>query len=350
MSPIDRPELVVQEGVQPGVDVAGPGAHHQALQRGQPHRGLDRDAAAYRRRRAAVAQVQHDLVQLAEVTADQLGRGRRDEPVRGAVEAVAADPVRTGQVGRDRVRRRRRRQGGEEGGVEDRHVGHGELGPRRLDAGHGTRVVQRGQRDQVADLGQHRVVDDHRVGEVGPAVHHPVPDRPEPGRGQVDAGVGQRGGHHRSSPRVVVGRRRRARRSAPPVPLASTSPRLGHQQLVLQRRGPGVEHQDRAVVAHGPSDVCRHKTAHACRTPVSTPFAARAATWHRPRPRITSRHPLGLHRGDGHGVHDVVHQRPPGQVVHRLAQALQHRPDRRRRGRCAAPPCRCCCRCSGPGR
>ena len=66
-----------------------------------------------------------------------------------------------------------------------------ELGPGRLDAGHGTRVVQRGQRDQVADLGEHPVVDDHRVGEVGPAVHHPVPDR-----AQVrDSGAGVIQGH-----------------------------------------------------------------------------------------------------------------------------------------------------------
>src|SRR5918997_2909421 len=40
-----------------------------------------------------------------------------------------------------------------------------------------------------------------------------------------------------------------------------------------------------------------------------------------------SRHPLSLHRGDGDRVHDVLDQRPAGQVVHRLLQALQHRPD-----------------------
>ena len=83
----------MQEGVQPGVDVAGAGAHHQTLERGQAHRRLDRDPAAYGRGRAAVAEVQHDLVQLAEVAAEQLGRRPGDELVRGAVEAVAADPV-----------------------------------------------------------------------------------------------------------------------------------------------------------------------------------------------------------------------------------------------------------------
>ena len=71
-------EFVVQEGVQPGVDVAGSGAHHQALQRGQTHRGVDGPAAADRRRRAAVAQVQHDLVQLAQVAARGVSAAVRD--------------------------------------------------------------------------------------------------------------------------------------------------------------------------------------------------------------------------------------------------------------------------------
>src|ERR1700722_12003433 len=37
---------------------------------------------------------------------------------------------------------------------------------------------------------------------------------------------------------------------------------------------------------------------------------------------------LRLNCGDGHGVDDVLDQRTPGQVVHRLTQTLQHRTDR----------------------
>jgi hypothetical protein len=40
-------ELVVQEGVQPRIHVAGASSHHQALQRRQAHRRLHRDPAAY---------------------------------------------------------------------------------------------------------------------------------------------------------------------------------------------------------------------------------------------------------------------------------------------------------------
>src|SRR5919112_2602580 len=43
--------------------------------------------------------------------------------------------------------------------------------------------------------------------------------------------------------------------------------------------------------------------------------------------------PLGLDGGDGHGVDDVGDQRPPGQVVDRLAQPLEDRPDGHRPGR-----------------
>src|SRR5215211_473348 len=43
--------------------------------------------------------------------------------------------------------------------------------------------------------------------------------------------------------------------------------------------------------------------------------------------------PLGLDGGDGHGVDDVGDQGPAGQVVDRLAQALEDRPDGDRVGR-----------------
>ena len=42
-----HPGLVVQERVQSWINVAGSGAHHQALKRRQLHRGLDGHTAAY---------------------------------------------------------------------------------------------------------------------------------------------------------------------------------------------------------------------------------------------------------------------------------------------------------------
>ena len=86
-------EVAVAQQVQqqPGVEVAGTGAHDQALQRGEAHRRVDRSAAADRRRRGAVAQVQHDLVQLGDRTAEERGRLARDVLVADPVRAVPPD-------------------------------------------------------------------------------------------------------------------------------------------------------------------------------------------------------------------------------------------------------------------
>ena len=44
-----------------GVDVAGARPHDEALERRQPHRGVDGSAVQHRRGRCPVAEVQHDL-------------------------------------------------------------------------------------------------------------------------------------------------------------------------------------------------------------------------------------------------------------------------------------------------
>src|SRR5699024_634691 len=54
------------------VDVTGTGAHDQTSQRGQAHGGVDRLAAADRRSRSTVAQVQGDLVDLLRLAAHDL--------------------------------------------------------------------------------------------------------------------------------------------------------------------------------------------------------------------------------------------------------------------------------------
>ena len=70
----------------------------------------------------------------------------------------------------------------EEGGIE--HGDMRKLGKRlagHLDTQQCGRIVQRRKRRQLADLGDQCVVDDRRLIQVGPAVHHPVPDRDQPG-------------------------------------------------------------------------------------------------------------------------------------------------------------------------
>ena len=180
--------------------------------------------------------------------------------VRGAVEPVLVDLVLGGQVGPDRVRPRRLRQAGEEGGVEDGDVRYVEAGPGRADPGHGRRVVQRSQGTERLDLGQHAVVDDHRVGEVGTTVHDPVADRGDadlvqigtvrgellPQRGQGGAVIGHGDLHHVA----LIGDRVRDP-SGRLTDLLDQPGRqhlggVGHDQLVLQRRRTGVDHQHRS--------------------------------------------------------------------------------------------------------
>src|SRR5215212_5042948 len=97
------------------------------------------------------------------------------------MEAIAADPVVDRQVAWDRVGCRGRRQSGEEGGVEDRDVRDVELSPCRLDALHGTWIVQRRERNEVTDLVHRCIVQNHGIGEVWSAVNDPMTDRPKSG-------------------------------------------------------------------------------------------------------------------------------------------------------------------------
>src|SRR4029450_9907254 len=157
-----HPELVVQERVQSRIDIAGAGAHHQTLEWCQTHRRLDGNATAYRRRRAAIPQMQHDLIQLATITANQLRRGPRYVTMRRAMEAIATNPILLAKITRDRIRCGSQRQGAEEGSIEDRNMRYVELGLRRLDAGHGPRIVQWRKGNEVLDLVEHVVIDDGR--------------------------------------------------------------------------------------------------------------------------------------------------------------------------------------------
>ena len=68
-----------------GIDVAAAGScHDQPLQRGHPHRRVDRLPAADRRRRRPVTQVQHDLIELGK----GLPRNRQPCPTRTVTGAV----------------------------------------------------------------------------------------------------------------------------------------------------------------------------------------------------------------------------------------------------------------------
>ena len=108
-------------------------------------------------------------------------------------------------------------------------------------------VVQGRQRDEAADVVDHPVVDEHRVGEVRPPVHDAVADGAQPGPAEVDARLPELVGDH-AHRRRVVGDPAAGLADAFHEPLGPHLGGLGHHELVLQRGGPGVEHQDRAAV------------------------------------------------------------------------------------------------------
>lgn len=238
-----HPGRVAQIADDAGIDVTAAGSHHQSLQRRQPHRGVKGPGAGDRRRRAAVAQVQHDLFQAAQRPIQE-GRGLlADVAVRGAVEPVPADLPAIGQFAVDGVGRRRGRQVVEEPGVEDGHVRNaGQQPAGHFDSLERRRIVQRGQLRQLVQPGDHRVVQHGGPVEGVAAVHHPMTHRDQPGGVEVDAVAGQ----HVERPAqrgVVVGDRRGFLADAFHDARRGGHPGLGIDQLELQRRRAGVDHQ-----------------------------------------------------------------------------------------------------------
>src|SRR5699024_2890371 len=175
------------------VDVTGTGTHDQTSQRGQTHGGIDRLAATDRRCRGTIAQVQGDLVDLLRLAAHDLRHRAGDELVARAVEAVAADVVLVRDPLVKAIVRRVLRQGGEERGIEDRDVRHvAQQGASVLNTVDIRWIVQRRQRDELLNLSDHLVVDEHRLGEGRTTVNDTVSNRDEV---QVLRAAAQQGHH-----------------------------------------------------------------------------------------------------------------------------------------------------------
>ena len=245
--------------MEAGVDVAGAGAHHEPLQRGEAHGRLDGFTAEHRRDGGSVAEVADDELEVRVVDPAQVLRGLlRHVAVRRAVEAVLPDAVLLGQFLIHRVGVGLGGEGGEEGGVEDAHVRDaGEQVHGGPDAGDGRGVVQRSELGEAPELGDDVRVDPHRLAELVPTVHDAVAD----GDHVVQAGAELlEGGDHGAERDGVVGVPALADRLLVAVPVLELARGLAdalHQarraglmglrvdHLVLHGRRPAVEQEDR---------------------------------------------------------------------------------------------------------
>ena len=231
-----------------GVDVAAARAHHQALQRSQAHRRVDRPAAGDRRGRGAVTQMQHNLIQTVRRPAQEGGGLLADVAVRRAVKSVPADLPPLGQSAVDRV------GGGRSGRSWKKAVSNtatcGDVGQqlaRHLDSLDRGRIVQRGQFRQLRRSRRPPRRPGASAGKT--ACRRAPPDaRPPPGRRSSG----------RCPPRPAASNARRSAASwsatgedSSPirsiVPPARDAPESGFDQLVFQRRRAGVDHQHNLI-------------------------------------------------------------------------------------------------------
>ena len=170
---------------RPGSTDPGPGRHHQALQRREPHGGVHRAAAeSTAASDAPGAQVAGDdpqPVRRVRRRAEQFRHPPRGVGVGQAVEPVPAQCPPGAPLRGQRERGRRVRDGRVERGVEAGHRGRaGQHGGHRVERGERLGLVQRREVGERLDAPPHLSVDEHRRGVQRPAVHHPVPDRVHP--------------------------------------------------------------------------------------------------------------------------------------------------------------------------
>ena len=247
------------------IEVARAGAHHQPVERGEPHGRIDAAPVRHGAEAGAVAEMRGDHPPGGEPRR-QDAQPPGDEFVREAVEAVAADPglgqrARQGEAGRE-LRHRVMEAGVETGHLRQVRPGRGD----RTDRRQVVRLVQWRERDERGERRQDRLGHQHRAVEPRPAMHHPMADgaqrRPsswradeaEQGAEQVLVRAALREAPvHQRRPRGVVGEE--PRRAADPLDLAMRGarqpiPLAGREQRELDGGGAGVERQDRAA-RHG---------------------------------------------------------------------------------------------------
>jgi hypothetical protein len=170
-APIGEPQQ------HPRIDAARARGHHEALERGEAHRGVDRPPGGDRAQRGAGTEVGADEPQIPALGADQLTGTAGDVGVRETVEAEASQRPAFTPGGRQSVGRGAVGDGRVERGVkagDARHAGESETDG--IERGERTRLVKRRQLAQLAQLRFDAAIDADRRAEALPAVNDPVTD------------------------------------------------------------------------------------------------------------------------------------------------------------------------------
>lgn len=262
-------ELCGEKVVDGRVDVSAARAHDESLERRESHGGVDALSVADGGHAGSVAEVAGDNGRVLDVLAEDPGGLVEHELVAGAVEAVAAHAmVLVERVGHA-VGEGLGGHGGVEGRVEDGDLGHvlaKYLGG-HVDAEQVARVVQRGELDVLLDGLEHLVVDARGAREGLSAVDDAVADgldvvhvgAEEAADGQLERRAvrvqGQRDLLLLASRQVLVrdasvGRRGRRELHESREHGAPHAAGLDVEELVLERRGARVHHQQ-VRRAHG---------------------------------------------------------------------------------------------------
>ena len=169
-------ELCLEMKHNTRIDGAAACSHHQPVECGEAHGGVDAFAIAHRAQAGAIAEMRRDHPTGGKHGID-LAQAPGDIFVRQTVESVAPDALlmegaREGQARGDRrlvvVKRR----------VETGHLRKARAELRnRTDGGQIVRLVQRGERVELFQCIKDCVVDETRCGELGPAVDDTVANR-----------------------------------------------------------------------------------------------------------------------------------------------------------------------------
>ena len=264
-----------------GIDLAGPRAHRQAVERGEAHRALDAAARRQRAHRGAAAEMRDDHAPARDRRRD-LRQALRDVFVGKAVEAVAAHAFGVEAL-RDRVVVGKRAVAAMKGGVEAGDLR--QIRKARADRADRRQVVglmQRRERNVALESRKHVVVDQDRPIVVRAAMDDAMADRDRDrgfcvSRSQAPTFCIAAGRSGTSSApiglvdqRRAVGPARRAGAGASPMPsiwplirrLSSLGAR-GPEHLELDARRAGIDDEDRVHGGHAAGSAAMRRRASA---------------------------------------------------------------------------------------